>query len=88
MQLDMGYWLGMTRETSGFYGIGAFPFPKQTCCPSKIETSPQQPSLSQLFDVDVKSMFATCIPSTDTKVYTMSIINPKAMSMQYSIYKP
>lgn len=29
MQLDMGYWLGMTRETSGFYGIGAFAIPKR-----------------------------------------------------------
>lgn len=87
MQLDMGYWLGMTRETSGIYGIGAFPFPKQMCCPSKIETSPQQPSLSQLFDVEVKSIFANCVPSMEVKVYTLSIINLKAMSLQYSIYK-
>lgn len=29
MQLDMGYLLGMTRETSGFYGIGAFAIPKR-----------------------------------------------------------
>lgn len=29
MQLDMGYWLGMTRETTGFYGIGAFAIPKR-----------------------------------------------------------